>query len=116
MAYKKNRELERDVAMLENRAEETKKKQRFGFVVQKMVYVFGYFLVVLFVSYLAISHYLMLAGLSTAFIMLDMPNTAIAFANMGSLYFGMFLVAMLGLILIIFVKLSWRKQRGANNG
>lgn len=108
----KKADLKKDVEQLERRDSELKVRSGFLETIARVTWVLGTALLIVFVGYLLFTHYLIMGILSVVLARLEMPATAILMNNMGTQYFGLFLLAIAGLALMLVSKLARSKKNG----
>lgn len=107
----KKSELKQDLKEIEKRKEVAKEANKFSTTISKTSQFFGYALVTIFLAYLFITHYLLLALSAYVFLLLELPETALVLGNVRQLYFALFLLMCLGIALISLPKLLMRAKQ-----
>lgn len=100
-----------EVERLEQYNQERKNRAALSSITAKWTYLCGWAFIIIFISYLVITHYLILSTISTIGLLLGLPSTSILFSSMSAQYFGLFLLALLGLTLVTLAKLSIIKNQ-----
>lgn len=104
-------DLKKDVESIQQRTQNRKTKLNFLSMNTKIMLLLGTALIVIFIAHLIITHFLMLGVMSTLLYVNDLPIASSLFSSMSAQSFGLFLLAIMGLVLLLLARISIRRQR-----
>lgn len=101
----KKNELKKAVELLARKNEMRKAKAYYLFLSERVMYFLGSFLIIIFVSHLILTHFLLLGIVSTLLITQGMFKSSILFSSMSAQFIGLLLLCIVGLCLMLLSKL-----------
>lgn len=108
------KELKKDVEFLQKKTATRKNTGFWLWFLFMLLSVLGCFVIALFASYLIIVVYLLLGAVSTLFLLANMPETSVLFANMSVSLLGFFILALFGLFLVLLGRVVYNKWKLVN--
>jgi len=107
----KKTELLKDVEFLERKNQARKSNVKFLLMGANVMRLLGIFLIIMFITHLIVTHYLLLGLVSTLFFVEGMPISSALASSMSAQFMGLFFLSLLGLILLLLSRIMYRRRQ-----